>query len=156
MIYFSYYALKMKSKWLLDIKVILFESLSNISVVASELENFSHRPHDAVGDFYLFVQIIEKSLAECTYEYSNLYNWIIENCTKLKREIYMQYFLLSFDFQFSSTTTFVTAAGRGITNTNPYRQAGSDIHNNYNVSSFGNFCFKNLAFFHHSWVFDWM
>ena len=64
MIYFSYYALKMKSKWLLDIKVILFESLSNISVVASELENFSHRPHDAVGDFYLFVQIIEMSLVD--------------------------------------------------------------------------------------------
>ena len=39
------------------------KSLSRISAVTSELENFSHRPHDAVGDFYLFVQIIEKSLA---------------------------------------------------------------------------------------------
>ena len=39
-----------------------FETLSTISTVNSELENFSHRTHDAVGDFYLFVQIIEKSL----------------------------------------------------------------------------------------------
>ena len=42
--------------------MIYLESLSKMSVVYSELENFSHRPHDAVGDFYLFVQIIEKSL----------------------------------------------------------------------------------------------
>ena len=32
--------------------------------MASELENFSHRPHDAVGNFYLFVQIIETSLTK--------------------------------------------------------------------------------------------
>ena len=43
--------------------MIFLESLSKMSVVYSELENFSHRPHDAVGDFYLFVQIIEKSLS---------------------------------------------------------------------------------------------
>ena len=42
--------------------MIFLESLSKMSVVYSELENFSHRPHDAVGDFYLLVQIIEKSL----------------------------------------------------------------------------------------------
>ena len=42
--------------------MIFLESLSKISVRNSELEQFSHRPHDAVGDFYLFVQIIEKSL----------------------------------------------------------------------------------------------
>ena len=45
------------------------ESLSKMSVVYSELENFSHRPHDAVGDFYLFVQIIEKSLTRRTPKY---------------------------------------------------------------------------------------
>ena len=42
--------------------MIFSESLSKISVMDSELEHFSHRPHDAVGDFYLFVQIIETSL----------------------------------------------------------------------------------------------
>ena len=42
--------------------MIFLESLSKISVRNSELEQFSHRPHDAVGDFYLFVQIIETSL----------------------------------------------------------------------------------------------
>ena len=42
--------------------MIYLESLSKISVRNSELEQFSHRPHDAVGDFYLFVQIIETSL----------------------------------------------------------------------------------------------
>ena len=40
------------------------KSLSRISAVTSELENFSHRTHDAVEDFYLFVQIIEKSLVK--------------------------------------------------------------------------------------------
>ena len=43
-------------------QMIILETLSTISAVNSELENFSHRTHDAVGDFYLFVQIIEKSL----------------------------------------------------------------------------------------------
>ena len=46
--------------------MIYLESLSKISVRNSELEQFSHRPHDAVGDFYLFVQIIEKSLPRST------------------------------------------------------------------------------------------
>ena len=40
----------------------IFGKLSTTSAVSSELENFSHRTHDAVGDFYLCVQIIEKSL----------------------------------------------------------------------------------------------
>ena len=44
-------------------QMIILETLSTISAVNSELENFSHRTHDAVGDFYLFVQIIEKSLS---------------------------------------------------------------------------------------------
>ena len=43
-------------------QIIILETLSKISAVNSELENFSHRTHDAVDDFYLFVQIIEKSL----------------------------------------------------------------------------------------------
>ena len=51
--------------------------------------------------------------------------------------------LLHFDLQFNSTTTFVTVDGRGIGNTNPYKQAGSDIHNSYNVSSYGKFYFRN-------------
>ena len=51
----------MEFEWLLTSQMIYLESLSKISVRNSELEQFSHRPHDAVGDFYLFVQIIEKS-----------------------------------------------------------------------------------------------
>ena len=44
-------------------QIIVLETLSKISAVSSKLEDFSHRTHDAVRDFYLFVQIIEKSLA---------------------------------------------------------------------------------------------
>ena len=52
----------MESKWLLTFQISILETLSTISAVNSELGNFSYRTHDAVGDFYLFVQIIEKSL----------------------------------------------------------------------------------------------
>ena len=48
--------------------MIILETLSTISAVNSELENFSHRTHDAVGDFYLFVQIIETSLPRLTFD----------------------------------------------------------------------------------------
>ena len=42
--------------------MIVLESLSKMPIVHLELEQFSHRTHDVVRDFYLFVQIIEKSL----------------------------------------------------------------------------------------------
>ena len=58
----------MELEWLLTSQMIFLESLRKISVRNSELEQFSHRPHDAVGDFYLFVQIIEKSLLSPTFQ----------------------------------------------------------------------------------------
>ena len=50
-------------------QMIILETLSTTSAVNSDLENFSHRTHDAVGDFYLFIQIIEKSLTRGTLFY---------------------------------------------------------------------------------------
>ena len=56
--------------------MIFLESLSKISVRNSELEQFSHRPHDAVGDFYLFVQIIETSLNSLGVSLYSIYTYV--------------------------------------------------------------------------------